>query len=163
MMITQSELKELLDYDPNTGLFVWKFSPRFSAGSIAGNKIPRGYIHICINYKQYQAHRLAWLYVFGDWPKNGIDHINRIPSDNRIANLRDVTQSENMKNQKMHFNNKSGVCGVYWHKSRGKWQAQINVSGKCIALGRYKYLEDAVLVRKAAEKKYLFHENHGRV
>lgn len=96
-MITQNTLKELFDYNPDTGLFTWKVAKarRIKAGDVAGNLNNTGYIHIRVDGKNYQAHRLAWLYTHGKFPDNCIDHINGIKDDNRISNLRDVTTQEN--------------------------------------------------------------------
>lgn len=102
-MITQEYLKERLTYNPQTGVFIWNSSNikgHVKKGKIAGSKDSRGYIKIQIDRKDYTAHRLAWLYEYGEWPKYTIDHINRIKYDNSINNLRDVTQAENNKNQK---------------------------------------------------------------
>ena len=91
-----------------------------------------------------------------------IDHINGDPFDNRIDNLRLVTQRENSMNRRLSCNNKSGVIGVHYYSSRKQWQAQITSEGKKINLGRFDNFDDAVKVRKDAEIKYGFHENHGR-
>ena len=94
-MITQEELKELLDYNPETGLFTWNVYNNIKNKTTAGT-FNDGYIQIKIKQKIYQAHRLAWLYVYGEWPKGQIDHINGIRDDNRIENLRDVTNRETL-------------------------------------------------------------------
>jgi hypothetical protein len=162
-MITQSELKELLHYDPDTGFFTWivlKSGTKIS--KIAGGIRPDGYRQICINGKTYLAHRLVWLYVHGEFPKNQIDHINHVKSDNRLVNLRDATSHENCRNQTLHKRNKSGVCGVYIYKPTGKWLASIRVNNKTINLGYFNNKRDAVATRKEAEIKYGFHENHGK-
>ena len=96
-MITQFRLKELLDYLPDTGEFVWKIShPRAGKGRIAGAKDYHGYVVIRLDTVLYKAHRLAWLYVKGEWPEKGLDHINQNKSDNRIENLEWVTRKENV-------------------------------------------------------------------
>lgn len=123
-MITQSELKYLLSYDPETGIFIWLVSkpPRISVGSIAGcvNKI--GYYQITINRKQYLAHRLAWVYMTGEWPPNDIDHINGVRNDNRISNLRLATRSQNTTNQGAHSDNTTklkGITKITWTNKDG--------------------------------------------
>jgi len=100
-MLTQAELHQYLNYDPQTGIFTWKvkLSDKINIGQKTGCKNNRGYLLIKINKKLYRAHRLAWLYVYGYFPKFTIDHINRIKTDNRIENLRDVTIQENLKNK----------------------------------------------------------------
>lgn len=136
-MITQEELKELLEYDENTGIFTWKISTNFKIkiGDIAGSLQIRGYRQITINKKRYLAHRLAWLYVYGEWSKGQIDHINGIRDDNRIENLRVVTPRENNQNQKCHRDGK--LVGATYSKSSKKWQAAIRVKGKLKHLGCY--------------------------
>lgn len=161
-MITQSELKELLHYNPDAGIFEWrKTRPGVKAGSCAGYNI-RGYVSIEINNIPYFAHRLAWLYAHGVWPKEQIDHINHIKNDNRLSNLREVSSFINHQNQKLNKNNKSGVCGVYWCNERGSWNAVIKVFYKRIFLGRFTDKFEAICARLSANNKYGFHENHGK-
>lgn len=109
----------------------------------------------------YLAHRIVWLLHTGSWPTKGIDHINGNKIDNRPDNLRDVSQAVNGRNQRMKVNNTSGVTGVSWRKDMRKWAAHINVSGKRTHLGYFASLDKATVARKAAEKHYGFHENHG--
>ena len=137
-ILTQERLKELLHYDPDTGVFTWlrriaKY--RDQIGGIAGTSTPRGYINIQIRRKSYQAHRLAWLYVYGEWPAQQIDHINRTPSDNRITNLRDVSASVNRRNCRRPKNTSSVYKGVTRSRGRNKWVAQIVVDGRAKYLG----------------------------
>ena len=157
MGVNQKEIKELLHYNPDTGLFSWRnnITHNIKAGDIAGGD-NHGYISITIKGKLYYAHRLAWLYVYGEVPPNQIDHINHDKSDNRIANIRPVSNSENQKNKPVRENSKSGVAGVNWDASRKKWAARITVNYKYICLGRHTKKEDAVLARKEAERKYGF-------
>jgi hypothetical protein len=145
------QLKELLDYDSDTGLFTWRISPSNSIKKkqVAGTKNTNGHIQIKVFGKRYFAHRLAWLFTNGNWPPMMIDHINGIRDDNRIANLRQVTASENGHNQtKPHSRTKSGYLGVSWIKSRNKWQAGLGINGKYKFLG---YFDDA----KSAHAEYL--------
>lgn len=107
------------------------------------------------------AHRVAWAIHHGEWPKN-VDHINGKRTDNRIVNLRSVSRSQNQRNMKRNSNNTSGVTGVYSGYSPNTWRAAIKVRGRTIALGTYERKQDAMAARKAAERKYGFHPNHGR-
>lgn len=158
--ITQSRLKEMLQYDPKSGLFKWKKqnSSRGIVGEIAGSEYGNGYLRIGVDGKYYSVHRLAWLYMAGYFPENQIDHKDRDKGNNRWNNLREVSQSCNMKNTGMFKNNKSGVKGVCWHKKRKKWRSIITVENKTINLGRFKNLTDAVIARFNAEIKHGFNE-----
>ncbi len=107
-------------------------------------------------------HRLAWLYMYGEWPVGDIDHINGIRDDNRLINLRSVSRQENLRNRRTGRNNTSGVMGVNWDKSLGKWRSSIGIGGKTKHLGVSHYKWDVICLRKSAEMKYGFHLNHGR-
>ena len=146
--LTQARLRELLDYDPLTGVFVHKTTRGrlCKAGQVAGYLHQWGYIHINISGKIYKAHRLAWLYVHGSFPPNHIDHINGNRSDNRLVNLRPATKSENGCNRGAAADNTSGWCGVSFDKSRGKYIAQISVEKIYRHLGRYDSPEIAAAV-----------------
>lgn len=104
--LTQARLKEILHYDPDTGIFTRRLDrgPNAPKDSVAGTPDKNGYIVIKVDFTQYKAHRLAWLYIYGVWPNNQIDHINHIVDDNRIVNLRDVTNSENQANRRDRIN-----------------------------------------------------------
>lgn len=142
-MITQKELKELLHYDENTGIFTWLVSKAKSIkiGDIAGKLQHTGYISIKINKKEYLAHRLVWLYIKGEWPKNQIDHINGIRDDNRIENLRNVTHRENHQNRIKHRD--GHLVGTTYDKQRQKWKSQIQINGRQKSLGHYNTQQDA--------------------
>lgn len=143
-MITQSRLKELLSYNEKSGEFVWKISRGRNAkiGDLAGCKNLNGYWIIGVDHRPYRAHRLAWLFVFGLWPKADIDHINGVRTDNRIGNLREATRSENLANKKCQSNNRCGVKGVYLHHD-GRFRAQVRMNGKNIHLGLFDTAEQA--------------------
>lgn len=161
-IITQEQLKKALHYNPEIGLFTRiKAAQRVRVGDVAGCKTGKGYIKIMVYRKPYLAHRLAWLYVYGEWPEQ-IDHINHITNDNRIINLRSVTNQENHKNRSMHKKNTSGITGVCRDKATEKWRAQICANGKVVYLGEFTNKSDAVKARKAAENKYGFHALHGK-
>ena len=163
-MLTQAELKKMLTYNPETGDFTWVTAPAQSVkvGEIAGSKDTYGYHKIALQRKTYKAHRLAWLYMYGEFPSSPIDHINGVRHDNRIENLRAVTAQQNQQNQKRFKHNTSGVTGVHWHAKAAKWHARIFAGGKRIHLGAFDSLPLAEAARKAAEAKYNFHTNHGR-
>ena len=154
--LTAEKLRELLHYDPETGIFTWKVSTSngVKVGDITGCPSGPGYLGIRLQRRLHSAHRLAWLYVYGRWPKGQIDHINRNRTDNRICNLREVSHKQNNQNRSKAGNNTSGHTGVVWHKQRSKWQATIKHNQKNVSLGLFTNLEDAVAARKAAEKLY---------
>ena len=154
--LTAEKLRELLHYEPATGIFTWKVrtSTRVKAGDAAGCLDGPGYLQIKVCSRKYRAHRLAWLYMYGEWPEDQLDHVNRVRTDNRIANLRDVSHKQNMQNASKSSNNTSGHPGVVWDKSISKWRAQIMHNYKRIYLGLFTTLEEALSARKAAEKLY---------
>jgi len=120
------------------------------------------YLRVVIDYKSYLVHRVIWFMTYGDWPET-IDHENKDKTDNRISNLRSVTQQENTKNCGMGTNNTSGFTGVYWNKNNKKWIANICVDRKTKYLGSFKLIDEAIARRKAANIEYGFHENHGAI
>lgn len=163
-MITQDQLKEQLHYNHETGIFTWIISKGrlCKVGNVAGSLNKTGYINLIIDKKSYKAHRLAWLYTYGNNPTIEIDHINGIKSDNKILNLRSVSHVENMKNKPKYKNNKSGFTGVSWCKRLNKWQVDIAINGKTKYLGVFVNLSDAVKRRVDTEMALNFHTNHGR-
>ena len=131
-------------YDPHTGVFRWAVNRRGKslAGCIAGSLHSTGYVHISLCGRLYKAHRLAWLFVYGTWPTCHIDHINGDKQDNRIANLREATRSENRQNLRLPYkNNKSGLMGVSAEKSR--WRAVIHKDGRQNRLGSFATPQEA--------------------
>jgi len=156
--LTQDEIKSLLSYDPESGLFVWKKSYHTSRiGQIAGHVDGEGYIRIGISAKAYVAHRLAWVYMTGRWPEAEIDHINAVKADNRWANLREASRWENSGNTPTAKNNSSGFKGIYWHSGRQKWYAAIRYYKKKIHLGSFDTVQDAANAYAKAS-----HELYGR-
>ena len=143
-MLTQQELKKYLRYDQETGMFSWVKLPHHLVGKlnqIAGSLNDKGYWVIGLNRIKYKAHRLAWLYVYGAWPNEELDHINGLKDDNRICNLREATHRENMQNLKNSLkNNVSGFLGVGFNKAfkNNKYVAQIGKNGKIKFLGSFK-------------------------
>jgi len=168
-------LCKILSYDPETGLMIWKERDCTSAkrpkswntknaGRVAFTaQTPNGYYCGAIMNRRMLAHRVIWAIVYGEWPSDQIDHINGIQGDNRIENLRLASDAINRKNMPMPMNNSSGRTGVGMHNQTKKWRAYINSEGKNYALGLYERFEDAVAARVAAEKKFGFHSNSGRI
>lgn len=154
--LIQDRLKELLDYNPDSGTFTWKVTRTGTAkaGQVAGTPNIGGYVLIRVEGITYMAHRLAWFYVYGVWPAHQIDHINRERSDNRIANLREATNAENQQNCNVRSTNKSGYTGVSWNSDRRKWAAQLWVNGQNIKLGFYKDKVDAAAAYIQAKGVY---------
>lgn len=142
-MITQDQLKRVMSYDHTTGIFRWAIKPRQRSrpamGSEAGGiNTTTGYKTIQIDGRRYQAHRLAWLYMTGEWPIEDIDHINNNKADNRFENLRQATRSQNHHNKGPMPFNTSGYKGVTFHKGAGKWMARVaDVDGSQIYLGLF--------------------------
>ena len=163
-MITQERLKELLHYCPETGIFTWKIkrSNRIKVGDVAGGLNNMGYIRIRAGSSQQYAHRLAFLYVEGVMPEEPIDHINGNRSDNRLGNLRRVSNTDNQRNSSLSRRNKSGFTGVHWAKHVKKWEASIRINRRTIHLGLFNDIDGAIEARKEANIKYGFHENHGK-
>ena len=162
--LTQSALKEMLSYDPKTGLFRW-LSTRsgIKADGAAGYINPKtNYCVITVKNNTFKAHRLAWLYVYGEWPINDIDHINQNGSDNRIENLRDVNRIENGRNHSLSRTNTSGITGVCWNTRTKIWHANIRIGSRNIHLGTYHDKFEAVCARKSANNKHGFSPDHGK-
>jgi len=154
--IKPQPIQEYLDYDADTGIFIWKKSPskKVKEGSIAGF-MQNGYVAITFNGELQYAHRLAWLFTYGKMPDNCIDHINGIRTDNRIDNLRDVTYSVNSQNQKNgHSDSKSGKLGVSWNSSKNKWVAKIGLNGKQRHLGYFDDVDEANDIYQKAKAFY---------
>lgn len=153
--LTAERLKELLHYDPETGVFTWRVYRGGTAkqGTIAGGLIPAGYRIIRLGVNQY-AHRLVWLYVYGRLPTQDIDHIDGNRDNNAFANLREATRSENLQNQRRAKSKIGpGVLGVSWAKHRNKWLAQITYDGKQHNLGLYNTIEQASAAYLAAKRE----------
>jgi len=176
-MLTAERARELLNYDPATGVFTWRertpedfaggahgpeqeckrWNGRY-AGKEAGKLDAKGYRVIAIDRKPFLAHRLAMLIVNGQWPPMHVDHKNGNPSDNRIENLRQCNHAENHQNRRRQSNNTSGHIGVTWSSAANKWSAKIRVNGKEMHLGVFANKEDAASAYEHAKKQ--FHTFH---
>lgn len=155
-MLTKERLDEVLDYNPETGLFTWRIqaSSRALIGTTAGTPNAYGHRQIRVDGRLYYEHRLAFLAMTGAFPPFQVDHINGVRSDNRWSNLRFATHAENRRNVGISKYNTSGVTGVCRDKASGKWWAGICDGGKTIHLGLFTEFKDAVAARRAAEVKY---------
>jgi len=173
-------LREILDYNPETGVLTWKERPKemFQSGYKDGaaqcktwnkryaNKPAEGigcggYVRVNILGNRYLAHRLIWRMVTGEVPVE-IDHINGIRADNRWCNLRAADRSTNMRNLHIRSDNTSGVTGVSKCNRDNVYIAYINIDGRMVVLGRFNTLKEAADARQKANVEYGFHENHGR-
>ncbi len=153
-MLTQQRLRELLNYDHETGIFS-RVTTRGSrvSGAIAGNISADNRVQIYVDNRNYKAHRLVWLYVFGQWPTYDIDHINGNPSDNRLCNLRDIPHRINLQNRQGPTKvNSTKMLGVT--KNKKKFAAQIKINGKRIWLGTYDTPDEAHAVYLEMKRKH---------
>jgi len=168
---TQARVREYFNYDPDTGVLTIQERPRVEfatdltyakhisrVGKPTGSPNVQGYMKVCVDGVYHSAHRIAWLWMFDEWPEypaKEVDHINGDRSDNRIANLRVVTKSENQRNSSSRINNSSGVHGVNWkargHKG-GRWVARIWNGPRHVYLGTFETLREAAIARRAAER-----------
>jgi hypothetical protein len=152
--LTAERARELLSYDPETGVFRWaKTRPGKPAGKMTG-ALSHGYILIRVDNVLYRAHRVAFLIMEGAWPPCHVDHINGIRNDNRWANLRHATASENGRNKALQSNSGSGYKGVSFFKPIKKWSAYIGSKKKRFHLGYFETAEDAHAAYVDAAKKY---------
>lgn len=178
------ELRQLVRYEPDTGFIFWLPRPdsMFSDGAntasqsakiwntrYAGKEAfcyPNTHGHLFGSIRRnggrckIYAHRAAWALTHGEWPIC-IDHINGDPSDNRISNLRAVSQKVNSRNQKLRNTNTSGHCGVYYYKARNKWTAQMVIDGKCKSMGYFQTKDEAIAARLRAQEGHGFTDRHG--
>ena len=153
-MLTREYLRSVIDYSPDTGEFRWSSARRgVRIGELCGRINNHGYREIGVAGKLHQAHRLAFLYMTGEMPKNVVDHINGDRADNRWINLRPANQSQNMANVGGRSTNTSGAPGVVWDADRQKWRAQLRVNGKKKNLGRFASFEDARNAVNAAARQ----------
>lgn len=170
-------LRQLLNYDADTGALYWKrrnrdlfesdrawntWNSRFANKAALISIAPHGYLYGSMLGRKYRAHRVIWAIVKGEWPPEEIDHIDHCTQNNKWANLRLASHASNGKNYSLSKRNKSGVTGVCWNKSLGKWGVRIKTDKTYKHIGLFSKFEDAVAVRKAAEIQYGYHPNHGK-
>ena len=168
-------LRQLLDYNPETGELRWKergvewfpslraqrcWNARY-AGREAGSDNGKGYICFNLAGHSIKAHRAGWAIHHGEWPKHDIDHINHNKADNRMSNMRDVKRVVNNRNRPPQRNNTSRFVGVYWNKECRKWAACIGVNRRAIHLGVHDCLGRALRARREAERRFGFANGHG--
>ncbi len=139
------------------------WNTRFSGKEAFNYVHTSGYKIGSIHGHPYRSQRVAFAIYYGRWPENEIDHIDGVRTDNCIKNLRDVWHATNTRNRKRPNTNTSGFMGVSWSKCDAMWCARIKVDGARIFLGNYNDIEEAAAARKAADVKYNFHSNHGRI
>lgn len=152
--VTADQVRELFDYNQNDGHLRWKVArQKINKGGIAGSvSTSDGYRYVCFDGRDYLAHRIIWLWVTGEWPACQIDHYDRIRSNNKWTNLREATNSKNMRNTGPQSNNSTGVRGV--DIRRGKYRTRIHVDGKEVVVGRFLTIEEAKIARASAEKLF---------
>lgn len=152
MPLTSERLRQLVHYDPETGIFTRKEDRGgHKAGEVMGSVSHRGYMKIGVDMRRYYAHRLAWLYMHGEMPKV-VDHINGNTLDNRIANLRNVSQAENLQNiTRPSRNSTSGMLGVY--KKRRKWASALSLNNRTVRLGYFETKEAAYAAYVEAKRR----------
>lgn len=154
--LTAADLRELLNYDPDTGHVFWvqPQSNRVRYGDAAGAKTKAGYLRIGIAGRDYMAHRVAWALHHGTWPAGVIDHIDGDTTNNRIANLRDVSVAVNMQNRRSPTRGTaSGALGATWHQASGSWHARIKTGGRTTSLGYHATPEAASAAYLEAKRR----------
>jgi hypothetical protein len=162
-------LRQRLRYEPETGKLFWldhdgmsnSWRAKWAGKEAFTSDNGVGYRHGHIDSQKFRAHRIAWALHFGEWPTDHIDHINGVRNDNRINNLRVVTNTENARNANRRRDNTSGITGVSLDKYGRKWIAFIKVRRLQLYLGSFNTIEEAIAARKQADIKYGFTERHG--
>jgi hypothetical protein len=150
--LTPARLREILDYDADTGQFRWRPGSGHRAGRIAGCLVQSKVWVIHIGGRSYKAHQLAWLHRTGEWGRPAIDHRDGDATNNRWSNLRCATSTNNAANRRRPRNNTSGFKGVYFNRNRGTWMARIQKDGQYYFLGRFATPQEAHAAYVAAAK-----------
>lgn len=158
-MLTYEEVSELLEYRPEIGgsCLVWKKdvgNGKIKAGSAAGYTQKNGYVYVKIKRKLYRSHRLVWLLVTKNWPKDQLDHIDGVKTNNVIGNLRECNSHTNQQNRVKKYNSVTGYIGVAYDKERNKYLATIGYNGKRYNLGRFSTPEEAHVAYLEAKSKF---------
>lgn len=154
MAPTQARLKELIHYNPETGVWTWLQSGKGRRSLIAGSRSKRsGRREICIDYKRYQAYHLAFLYMTGEMPADEVDHRDKNCTNDSWENLREATRLQNGANRSLNKNNTSGVTGVTWDRKNQKWRSSLVTNGVYVSLGRHTDLDVACAVRQEAAER----------
>lgn len=153
-ILSQAELKSLLHYNPDTGEFTRLKNYNNMKLGKAGHINKSGYIYIKVNYFGYLAHRLAWLYMTGEWPIDKVDHKDLNKSNNKWENLRKADDFKNNHNKKLSKRNTTGFKGIWFNKNRGKWEVRIHANGKKISLGRFFTKTEAAAAYDSAAKQH---------
>lgn len=154
--VTQALVRKFFIYDSSTGLLTWRLPTRGSSvGDVVGTQCG-GYLQVNIGNKQYRAHRLIWLYIHGVWPEH-IDHINHDGLDNRLLNLRNVSQAENNRNKSRRKDNSSGEVGIRFIQATGRYAVRIAQQH----IGTFKTMAEAIQERDTAYSNLNFNANHG--
>lgn len=154
--LTAERLREVLHYDPESGVFTWREAgPKRVVGARAGH-IDR-YLLVGVDGGQYYGHRLAWLYMTGEWPTGELDHKDLDKANCKWGNIRPATHKQNMENVAVRSHSGTGVKGVHYCKRTGKFAAYLCHNWKKVHLGRFADIEDAKRARKAGEAQYFTH------
>lgn len=152
-LLTADRLRDVLNYDPESGVFTWRISrKKCTAGAAAGSKRPDGYVLIRVDYIRYYGHRLAWLYMMGEWPKSIIDHIDGNPTNNSLVNLRTATPRQSSQNRRVQSNNRTGLKGV--RRSSCGFYSMIKAGHEVKYLGSFKTASAAYGAYRAAADEY---------
>ncbi len=172
--LTYELVRELLDYDPATGLLIWRRRDRrwFNTDHAwrgwntryaeqPSGTLTDGYLNVSLCDQLFRAHRVIFLWMTGRWPEPAVDHDNHHGTDNRWSNLFESTHQQNQRNQSLHKNNTSGRVGVWWSENSSKFVAEIRVDYRKLHLGYFSTFESACAAREAAEREYGFHKRHG--
>lgn len=166
---SQEILQELLDYDPETGILLWRFRPnepgswniKYAGKQALNSKNKKGYLYGSLCGLTVRTHRVIWKLLYGSEPEN-IDHENGIRHDNRKCNLRNGSVEMNQKNTKHRSDNSTGYMGIRLRSDTGKYQAYINHKRQQVTLGCFDTIEEALAARKQGKLDYGYHKNHGR-